>query len=115
MCDKGVLSTGQDYHCAALILQHGETTVDYKKAHEFAAKAVNLGDESAKWLYAATIDRWLLSQEKLQLYGTQFKILENGDVELYPVDPKVTDEERAEWDVPPLAKALEIHKKYTEV
>ena len=53
-----------DYHHAALIFQHGESVKDFKKAHEFAVKAVEMEDDSARWLYAATLDRYLLAQGK---------------------------------------------------
>jgi hypothetical protein len=41
---------------------------------------------------------------KPQRYGTQFKRDPGGPWYLYPVDPAVTDEERARWNVPPLAE-----------
>ena len=42
--------------------------------------------------------------KKPQKYGTQFQ--KQGDVwVLWEVDPATTDEERAKWDVPPLAEA----------
>lgn len=106
------IQTGQDYHHASLIMQHGETVDDYKLAHEFASKAVNLGNNNAKWLFAATLDRYLLTSGKPQKYGTQFKQNEKGEWEMaQPIDPKVTDEERAKYNVPPLKDAL---KKYKE-
>jgi hypothetical protein len=43
---------------------------------------------------------------KPQLYGTQFqRVNGTGPWILWDVDPAVTDEERAKWDVPPLARA----------
>lgn len=111
LIETGGLISGLDYHHASLILQHGETTEDYKLAHELAEKAVNLGDETAKWLYAATFDRWLLSSGKSQRYGTQFKQNKSGEWELaLPIDPSITDEERIKYNVPPLSKALSVYK-----
>jgi hypothetical protein len=40
-----------------------------------------------------------------QKYGTQYRFA-NGRWILYEVDPAISDEERARWDVPPLAEAL---------
>ena len=57
-----------------------------------------------RWLAAASKDRELTREGKPQLYGTQFRDIGNG-MELYPVDPSITDEERARWNVPPLADA----------
>lgn len=110
--DSDILSTGLDFHHASLIFQHGEITEDYKLAHELAEKAINLGDETAKWLYAATFDRWLLSSGKPQRYGTQFKQNENGEWELgLLIDSTITDEERARYNVPPLSEALRVYKE----
>ncbi len=112
LIDNGSLVSGLDYHHASLILQHGETTEDYKLAHELAEKAVELGDETAKWLFAATFDRWLLSENKPQKYGTQFKQDKNGEWEIaQPIDPSVTDDERVKYNVPPLSEALKVYKE----
>lgn len=92
-------------HYLAYLLQHGETTEDYKRAHEYAKKAVNMGSNVSKWLYAATLDRWLVSQGKHQKYGTQFEKVD-GEWKMLPVDGTVTDEERALYYVPPLKDAL---------
>jgi hypothetical protein len=40
-----------------------------------------------------------------QKYGTQYRSV-NGRWVLHEVDPTTTDEERARWDVRPLAEAL---------
>jgi len=108
---KGGLRSAADYHHAALIFQHGDTTADYKKANELAKKGMEMGDERSKWLYAATMDRWLVSQGKPQKYGTQFRKNKKGDWELGPIDPTTTDEERARFNVPPLSEALARFKK----
>jgi hypothetical protein len=97
----------KDLEEAGLILQHGNDTTDYWNAHEFAMRAVQLGDTDARWLAAATLDRYLVKKGKLQLYGTQsFQNEKTGKYELSPVDPSITDEERAKWHVPPLKDAL---------
>lgn len=109
---KKKIRTAADYHHAALIFQHGDVPDDYKLAHNFAQKAVKLGDKSAKWLYAATLDRYLISIGKPQKFGTQFKLNDKGEWELgEPIDPTVTDEERAKFNVPPLSQALQKYKE----
>ena len=85
-------------HYLAYLLIHGETTEDYQLAHEYAKKAVDMGSSITKWLYAATLDRWLVSQGKPQKFGTQYKIV-NGKKELFPVDKNTTDEERIEHGI----------------
>lgn len=97
-------------HYIAYLLQHGNSTDDYKLAHDYAKKAVNMGSNVTKWLYAATLDRWLVSQGKKQKFGTQFKNI-NGKWVLSPIDGSLSDEQRKEYGVPPLAKA---HKVFTK-
>lgn len=110
--NKGKIQSVKDYHHAALIFQHGDSTDDFKQAHEFARKALELGDESARWLYAATLDRYLLSLGRPQKYGTQFKLNDNKEWEFaQPIDPSVTDEERLKYNVPPLSQALQKFKE----
>lgn len=108
---EGGLKTAADYHHAAFIFQHGESTADYQKANELAKKGMEMGDERSKWLYAATMDRWLVSQGKPQKYGTQFRKNKSGKWEMGQVDPITTDEERVYLNVPPLSKALAKFKE----
>jgi|SRR3989344_3613169 len=109
---KGLLKEAVDYHHAALIFQHGETSGDFKKAHELAKKALAMGDNTARWLFASTLDRYLLSKGKAQKFGTQFKQNEKGRWELaQPIDPKTTDKERTKYSVPPLKDALKVFKE----
>lgn len=105
---KGGLREAEDYFGAALVFQHGDNPEDYERAHQWCLKALELDPEhpSARWLAAATKDRYLMNTGKPQLYGTQYR-RDNatGKWYLYEVDPSVTDDDRAEWDVPPLAAA----------
>ncbi len=102
----GGANTSIDFQHAAMVYQHSDKTADYQRAHELAVKAVELDSSNveAKWLAAATKDRFLMSSGKPQLYGTQFRKID-GVWKLHDVDPTVTDEERAKWGVPPLAEA----------
>jgi len=97
-----------DYFHAAMIFQHGDDVADYQTAHDLALKAAALvpTHPKARWLAAAAKDRELMKLGQPQKYGTQFRI-ENEQWVLYVVDPSVTDEERAKWNVPPLAQAEE--------
>lgn len=89
----------------AFLFQHGQTSEDYKKAHQLALEAEKRGVEDAKWLTAATEDRHLLSVEKKQKWGTQFIRAEDGSQRLAPIEEDVTsgvtDEMRQTKNVPP--------------
>jgi hypothetical protein len=112
LIENGEIKTPSDHLHAAMILQHGPTTKFYDMAHELCRKVVNSlyvrkSDEvDPFWLMAATKDRSLMSQGKLQLYGTQIrKDVKDGLWYVYPVDAKITDKERAELHVPPISEA----------
>ena len=99
------LRTGTDYYHAAMILQHGVCPEDYLLAHELCIVAISKGYESAKWLAAASEDRFLMNIDRPQRFGTQSRSDgPNSPMRLYPVDPNVTDELRRAFDVPPLAQ-----------
>lgn len=68
----GHARTAADHYHAAMVLQHGDGPDDFQRAHELARTAERMGSEPARWLSAATLDRWLLSQGQPQRYGTQF-------------------------------------------
>lgn len=105
---EGALTAAEDFFHAAMLLQHSDQPEDFRLAHELAVRAVELGhpeEKRARWLAAATLDRWLTSQGKPQKYGTQFFKDKNG-WRLLPVAPDTTDAERAEWGVPPLSETL---------
>jgi hypothetical protein len=103
LLDAGAARSGEDFFHAAMVFQHGDSLDDYRRARELALRAAEVGHRPGRWLAAAALDRWLMRQGIPQKYGTQYR---SGDrYELYEVDPATTDEERAEWDVPPLADA----------
>lgn len=73
MLEVGEVRTANDYYHAALIYQHGQEPDDYLLAHVLAVDAISLGKKNARWLSAATLDRYLLSVSKSQIFGTQFQ------------------------------------------
>jgi hypothetical protein len=106
-----ILGTGgakvaEDYYHAAMVFQHGDDVGAIEHAHELAMRAVKLDPTSkkARWLAAASEDRILVREDKLQKWGTQYSF-RGGRWVLEPVDPTVTDDQRADWNVPPLAEA----------
>lgn len=72
LLDAGELKTGQDFHDAAFIFQHGDTPDDYLLAHILATVGVAKGNSYSRWIAAATLDRYLQSIQKPQIFGTQF-------------------------------------------
>lgn len=103
------LHGGSDYYHAAMILQHGDEPDDYLLAHDLCVVALSKGEERAKWLAAASLDRFLRSIGRLQRFGTQYISKFSRPPTLAPVDPKVPDQLRREMNVPTLedAKAKE--------
>jgi len=74
----GELKTGEDFHEVAFIFQHGNNSEDCLLAHVLAMEAVLKGSDEAKWVEAATLDRYLQSIGQPQVFGTQ-----------YPLDPNL--------------------------
>jgi hypothetical protein len=97
--------SAEDYYHAAWIMNHGDTTADAENAHRLALRSSELGHRPARWLAAASYDRWQMYQGKPQKYGTNY-IYDGKKDRLWDVDSSTTDEERAAWDVPPLAEQL---------
>lgn len=104
--DAGEAKAADDYYHAAMVFQHGDKPDDFQQAHRWALHASELDPSHARarWLAAASMDRYLMNTEQPQRYGTQF-VTRDGQWVLYEVDPEVTDEERARFNVPPLAAA----------
>ena len=67
---EGCLKTGQDFHDAALVYQHGNVPEHYRQTVLWAQEAVARGDETASWLIPRGIDRHLMSVGYKQLFGT---------------------------------------------
>jgi hypothetical protein len=72
LIDEGHLSTGRDYERAAMVFQHGETSDDILLAHVLAVTAIGKGNMDARWLAAATLDRFLWRIGQPQVFGTNF-------------------------------------------
>jgi hypothetical protein len=98
---EGEVETGREYFYAALIFQHSSQPETLMLAHVLAVTAIIQGDGSAKWLAAATLDRYLQNKEQPQLFGTQF--LQAGDNPQWTMEPynraTVPDTVRSSWCV----------------
>ena len=102
LLEAGALKSGLDFYRAAFIYQHGQRPEDYLKAHHLAVIAISKGYD-ARWISAATLDRYLQAIGKKQVYGTQTRANEVGVYVREPVELGiVSDTERAELNVPAL-------------
>lgn len=87
LLDAGELHTGQDFREAAFIFQHGDSSSDYLLAHVLAMTAMSKGDAESSWIAAATLDRYLQSQRRSQIFGTQRSYEKNGAMSATPAQP----------------------------
>jgi hypothetical protein len=79
MLDDGAVRSAADYYHAAFIFQHGNNPDDYLLAHALATAAVARGRQDAIWIATATLDRFLQSTGRSQIYGTQYALPSNGE------------------------------------
>ena len=84
MLTNGDLRTGEDFYDAAIIFQHGGTADDYLFAHVLAMDAIVKGYDTAKWIAAASLDRYLQIVHQPQVFGTQYPLDPNKP---HPVTP----------------------------
>ena len=74
LLDAGQIRTANDFYGAAFIFQHGGEPESYLLAHALAVRALALGHDKAEWIAAATLDRYLQSIARDQIYGTQYSM-----------------------------------------
>lgn len=109
---EGALKSAQDYQFASLIFQHSAVPADLMLAHVLATIAVSKGASHAKWLTAATLDRYLQSIKQPQVFGTQFRRTPGKPWFMDPYNKAaLSDSVRAAYCVVPLATQEEILKK----
>jgi hypothetical protein len=82
----------------------------YLLAHVLAVTAVGKGEPKARWLAAATMDRYLMSLKQPQVFGTQFH-QDSGAWTMDPYDRAAfSDAIRASWCVASQAEQAQILK-----
>jgi hypothetical protein len=109
----GRLKTGTDWLNAGFILQHGNEPDDFLLAHEMCIAAVAQGEDKARWLAAASEDRFLRKIGRPQRFGTQWEPGDKpGTFKLAPTDPGVSDALRAALGVPTLAESKSKEKQF---
>jgi hypothetical protein len=116
---EGRIVAGEALYHAAMIFQHGNCPEHFQITSQLAERAMQQGYPPAAWLYAASIDRYLMNTGKPQKFGTQYFAKGDEDFYLWPVDPATTDEERRRYNVPALAeaqqRAVQMNKQRTGV
>lgn len=106
----GRIRSGREYQFAALLFQHSDTTEDLRLAHVLATTAVFKGQIEARWLAAATTDRYLWHLGQPQIFGTQFTRgpgAAEWTNEPYDRDA-LSDSVRAAWCVVPLSEQATV-------
>ena len=107
------LTTGADYYHAAMVLQHAPAPDDYLLAHDLCVVAIARGEERAKWLEAASLDRFLTNIGRAQRFGTQFQSKDlDHPVTLMATDPSVPDSLRRALNVPTLEQAKQREAQF---
>ncbi|MFA6317826.1 MAG: hypothetical protein WC943_10440 [Elusimicrobiota bacterium] len=109
MMSQGTVKSPADLYHAAVILQHGSEARDFLAAHRLAVLSAVGGHRPARWLLAATLDRFLVSCSQPQVYGTQFEFDEgeNRYCLRMPIDEaSVMPAEKASLDVPAVGERL---------
>ncbi|MFH2201770.1 MAG: hypothetical protein ABIJ96_01505 [Elusimicrobiota bacterium] len=109
MMELDEIKTKSDLYHAAVVFQHGNTSSDFLIAHRLATLAALNGHRTARWLLAASLDRYLMSIRQGQIYGTQFEY--NSDSKAYelklPVqDPIILSFEKEMLGVPSVKERL---------
>jgi hypothetical protein len=94
---EGCFKEASDYASAALVYQHGTAADHFYQTFLWASRAVELGDESRRWLVAAGLDRYLVKLERKQLFGTQFGRAGTGPWCIQPVEPTFPEKRRLEY------------------
>jgi hypothetical protein len=110
----GKLQTGADYYHTAMLHQHSLGPADHLLAHELCVVAVGKGEKRARWLAAASEDRFLMSIGRPQRFGTQFQAVGGGPFRLHKVEDGVTDALRKEFGVPTLEESKKREEKMNE-
>jgi len=95
LLENGTLQTAHDFRYAAILFQHGQQPDDYLMAHVLAVRAVCLGNLSSQNLAALTLDRYLQSIGRGQIFGSQY-LTESYAYKLQHSTEKDVDKKAAE-------------------
>lgn len=90
-----------DLYRAAAVYRHGRSPNDFLVAHVLASAAAVRGFEPARWMFAASIDRYLILVGQAQIFGTQFNRVIGEPWTQEPMSPNIVpDSIRTLFNVP---------------
>jgi hypothetical protein len=101
LLDAGAARTADDYFHAAQVYNHGDTAEEYLRGHELAMLAAAKGNTQALFLSAASLDRFLRSIGRPQVFGTQYNS-QGNKATMEPYDRSMSDALRTAFGVPSL-------------
>lgn len=109
MMELGEVKTKRDLYHAAVIFQHGDKAEDFLISHRLSVMSAILGHRTARWLLAASFDRFLMAIGQAQVYGTQFEY--NPNERVYQLKLPVAETVMLPYDkellgVPPVNERL---------
>jgi len=106
LVQEGRAKKADDAFHAASLLVESDRPAEVERAAALARQALASDPDllDARPLVATAVDRARMLTGQPQKFGTQL-VEVAGRFKVYDVDPAVTDAERAEWGLPPLAEA----------
>ena len=84
MLRAGEVKSAEDYERAAFVFQHGSEPSDYLLAHVLAMTAMAVEGGPGGWIATATLDRYLKSIGKPQIFGNDLAPNTESDWNLIP-------------------------------
>ena len=110
--EAGMLADLQDWDCAAMLLQHGDTADDYLLAHILSMPCGIADQSGGRFMCAATLDRFLQTVGRSQIFTTQSGA---ADPSVYapaePFDDSMSQAVRALFSLPPFPGREEKNEK----
>jgi len=112
---EGCIKTANDYVAAATIYIHGDTPDHYFQSYFWGQKAYQMGSDDGTFFMTRAIDRYLLSLNKKQLFGTQVQAFSfDGCYCIPPVELSFPDSLREKYKTPTIEQQLKMLSQLNE-
>lgn len=99
---KGLVCSAEDQFYTAWVIRHSTDVDTLQTTYDLAVASMKGHIDRSNWLTATAFDRLQVYSGFPQRYGSMIGH-DKGVVCLYDVDPNVTDEDRAQYRMPPIA------------